>query len=481
MNLLLVAYFYPAVPRHRRPPARRDGEVAAAARARVTVLTTSAYGAATGDEEDVVRTTRPPARCARGCTATTASTRCSTPTPTRARPHPLSKVIVPEPLVVAWAPFAHRAALRLNARERFDCVITSSPPESAHPSAGRSRAAASPGSPTSATRGPSSRSARRFRPGLQRRLDERLERRWLGAADAVVCVSRPAAEDLRERLGIDPVLVPNGWDPDLVGRRRRPPTVADRLLDPERISLVYTGRFGSYGRDPTRWSQALGDAGRRAPDAAARLELVVAGPLTEDEAALCERDVSPARIVVAGTLARDRALAPAARRRRAAAARLRPRAPSSLNFKLFEYLAAGPPILALAAGTEAGRVVAEAGGEAVPADDLAAIVGALRRLVAGEIPPPDPEARERYSYPRVAERMAAVAQQERPPAPRVTLGPVPAVLICADTIRSPEMRHEVPAEIMDPFLYAEVDGRRYAVVSQLETYRRSTRRRRTSR
>jgi Xaa-Pro aminopeptidase len=43
-----------------------------------------------------------------------------------------------------------------------------------------------------------------------------------------------------------------------------------------------------------------------------------------------------------------------------------------------------------------------------------------------------------------------------------------SVLICADTIRSPEMRHEVPAEIMDPFLYAEVDGHRYAVVSQLE-------------
>ena len=45
---------------------------------------------------------------------------------------------------------------------------------------------------------------------------------------------------------------------------------------------------------------------------------------------------------------------------------------------------------------------------------------------------------------------------------------MPSILICADTIRSPEMRHEVPAEIMDPFLYAEVDGRRYAVVSQLE-------------
>lgn len=43
-----------------------------------------------------------------------------------------------------------------------------------------------------------------------------------------------------------------------------------------------------------------------------------------------------------------------------------------------------------------------------------------------------------------------------------------SVLIYADTIRSPELRHEVPAEIMDPFLYAEVDGHRYAVVSHLE-------------
>ncbi len=46
---------------------------------------------------------------------------------------------------------------------------------------------------------------------------------------------------------------------------------------------------------------------------------------------------------------------------------------------------------------------------------------------------------------------------------------MPSVLIYADTVRSPEMRHEVPAEIMDPFLYAEVDGHRYAVVSQLES------------
>jgi len=42
------------------------------------------------------------------------------------------------------------------------------------------------------------------------------------------------------------------------------------------------------------------------------------------------------------------------------------------------------------------------------------------------------------------------------------------VLIDADTIRSPELRHEVPAAILDPFLYGEVDGRAFAAVSALD-------------
>jgi Xaa-Pro aminopeptidase len=45
---------------------------------------------------------------------------------------------------------------------------------------------------------------------------------------------------------------------------------------------------------------------------------------------------------------------------------------------------------------------------------------------------------------------------------------MPDVVIFADTLRSPELRHEIPAGITDPFLYAERDGRRYAVVSQLD-------------
>jgi Xaa-Pro aminopeptidase len=48
---------------------------------------------------------------------------------------------------------------------------------------------------------------------------------------------------------------------------------------------------------------------------------------------------------------------------------------------------------------------------------------------------------------------------------------VPDVLIVSDTVRSPELRHEVPLTIGDPFLYAEVGGRRSVVVSTLEAGR----------
>src|SRR5215204_3316973 len=54
---------------------------------------------------------------------------------------------------------------------------------------------------------------------------------------------------------------------------------------------------------------------------------------------------------------------------------------------------------------------------------------------------------------RRATRMAAVAEQ---------------VLIYADTERSPELRHELPVAIGDPFLYAENNGSRYVLTNVLE-------------
>ena len=48
---------------------------------------------------------------------------------------------------------------------------------------------------------------------------------------------------------------------------------------------------------------------------------------------------------------------------------------------------------------------------------------------------------------------------------------MPDVLIVADTVRSPELRHEVPLSVPDPFLYVEVGGKRSVVVSSFEAGR----------
>src|SRR5438132_2394421 len=48
---------------------------------------------------------------------------------------------------------------------------------------------------------------------------------------------------------------------------------------------------------------------------------------------------------------------------------------------------------------------------------------------------------------------------------------MPDILIYGDTIRSPELRHEIPLTVPDPFLYAERDGVRHVVVHSLEASR----------
>jgi glycosyltransferase involved in cell wall biosynthesis len=402
LRVLFVSYFYPPCTDTgaHRPTAmvkylRRLGHD-------VTVLTTSAYGELPDDSAAQVERTAD-AQLWRARLQGSKHVGSMYDQDTYAgRPHPLSKVIVPEPLALAWAPFARSRARNLHRRAPFDCVVTTSPPESAH-SVGRVLRKRGVGWLADV------RDAWTFEPlrpefplRVQRRLDARLERRTLGGADVVVCVSEPAARDLRERGIADPILVRNGADPELLGAAG--PAEVASLLDPSRVSLVYTGRFGSAGRDPRGLVEALRRLAADNPAAAERLELVVAGPLTEAEVELFGRDVEPARITLAGSLSRERALA----LQRAADALVlvaHPVRSQLANFKLYEYLSAGPPLLALAAGTEAGRIAEEAGATVVAAGDPEAIARALATAARGELPESDPDARAQHAYPAVATRM----------------------------------------------------------------------------
>src|SRR5688572_227134 len=104
-RILFVAYFY--------PPCRDTGVLRPAAMAKwlrrlgheVTVLTTSAYGTLDTDRsQDVVRTADAQRMRARLAGKDSIEALFDSATYS-GRPHPLSKIIVPEPLAAAWMPF----------------------------------------------------------------------------------------------------------------------------------------------------------------------------------------------------------------------------------------------------------------------------------------------------------------------------------------------------------------------------------------
>jgi glycosyltransferase involved in cell wall biosynthesis len=200
---------------------------------------------------------------------------------------------------------------------------------------------------------------------LRRRLEQRLEQAVVRNADRIVAVNAAIADDLARRYGVAPrtVVVSNGYDPaDFVGLRRVERHSA-------RMRLVYTGAF-ARSRDGTS-IQGLLDAlrllhERRSP--AAALEVVLAGGLTDAERAMIQRSNLGGCVTLHGQVAHRQAL----QLQLDADVLLlvtAPRDASVTTSKLFEYLAADRPILALARGTAAGELVGSLGAGLVVAPD----------------------------------------------------------------------------------------------------------------
>lgn len=322
------------------------------------------------------------------------------------QPSVLERVLVPDLALATWTPFALPRALALAREGQFDCVITSSPPQSVHLLGLALR-----------RRGirwiADLRDGWTFEPqqppwplALQRRADASLERRVARRADALVAVTEPIAEDLRRRFGARVELITNGFDPDETPEGRE-----DGLLDPDRHSLVHTGRMAAARSSPEPLLAAIRQLVAEAPALAERLEVVFAGPLSAEEQGLLSAPDLDGQVRSLGQLPRPRALA----LQRAADSLLvvteGSRRRSVATGKLFEYLAARKPVLVLGEETEAARIVAETGaGFAASATDPREIAGALRRLVEAPASPPSTESISRYSYPELAERLDALIE-----------------------------------------------------------------------
>lgn len=319
----------------------------------------------------------------------------------------LTRTLVPDAFLVSWAPMALRAARRALRERPADVVVTSSPNESTHLVGAALRRGSRHAWIADLRDGWTfERFLPEFPTKAQQRLNSMLERRALAGADAVMAATRPIAGDLRGRLGIDVTHVPNAWDPDLEPDLGPPAAAAPG----GRVELVHTGKMsGGWGRDPSALFSALRRLLSEEPELAGRVRLTLAGRLDAEESRLIEE---------AGL---DRVLSHVGQLDRAEAVRLQRRAgvlvlvtsghSGEATGKLFEYLAAGRPILALAAGNEAARIVAETGtGVAVDPADGDALLAAVRAAVHGELPY-SPRGLDAYRHPAPARQVSALADR----------------------------------------------------------------------
>jgi glycosyltransferase involved in cell wall biosynthesis len=334
-----------------------------------------------------------------------------------AKPPPavLTRVIVPDAYLLSWTAWSVPRVREVVHRRQIDCVITTSPPESAH-LVGLALGRRGPAWLADLRDGWSFEGLREpFPTAAQRRLDGWLERQIATRADQVIAATLPLVEDLRARYGCDAALVPNAWDTDLEPevRRATPPSLAG-----DRVNLVYTGTLaGVRGHDDRALLEALRRVVAEQPETASRLRLVIAGRLTGEEARiLAQPDLAPV-VEVLGAL--DRPTAVALQRRADALLLVTSNHRSIVTGKLFEYLTAGKPILTLAGDNEAARIVRETGaGEVVAPDDVDGIVDALRRVSERSLYYSPHGVEGAYTYPVAAQTLSeqievAIARRSR--------------------------------------------------------------------
>ena len=380
-HILVVAYLYPpsnVVPAHRPAGLRRAFESAGI---RTTVLTSEISGSY--DDDDAQRIIRA------GDLRTRFHTQYQTlvgyrdgPLEARAKPRWWANYIVPDPTAASWFPQALTQLLRLIRSDRPDVIVTTSGPESTHL---LGLVASSFGIPWVADyRDGWLRDVRH--PAPLRVIDRALERQVARRSTVVTAVNDAIAADVAQRHGVRAFTISNGFDRTVIADA----TDEKETLDPTRFSLVYTGLLAiDVGEQPVvnrgRAAQAFLDALtlllEKDPAFATRLELVVAGPISDSEREVLTRGELGKIVRVLGLLPRARALG---LQQAADGLLLIPGGAGATTAKVFEYLAARKPIFAVTE-TEgvAAELLREAGEHTVAEpDEVESLAAALETYLA---------------------------------------------------------------------------------------------------
>ena len=211
-----------------------------------------------------------------------------------------------------------------------------------------------------------------------RRHYRRIELAVAERSAAVVTAFPSVTEYFRNEYGLARVTtITNGYDDDDYLALE-----ASHLLDPGKINIVHTGRFGgSYsGRDVRPLRDALQRLSSTDPEFVDRVRLHLIGPLERHERELFSNLINLGVVRVHGLCSRSTALASQV----AADALLLLTAtdrPGNAPGKLFEYLRAGKPIIGLTTRSYSEQVIRETGtGWTVDPGDADAIEDALREV-----------------------------------------------------------------------------------------------------
>lgn len=231
-----------------------------------------------------------------------------------------------------------------------------------------------------------------------RRAYARLEASIAAEAAAIVTVSPAISRYFRERYHCRKVTtIPNGFSP-------LPPLLplTSTPFLPGHFHLVHTGSFSlsDRGCDLAPLVHGLEIFLTDAPELTRRLCLHFAGRLSSRELRLLRPLVQAGVVRLYGSLPRETALW---MQRQAQLLLLitSPQRSSVATGKLFEYMQAKVPVLALTSGTFAAHIIQETGiGWTVSPTDPAAIATALASIVRGKLALPLPDERAIARYDR---------------------------------------------------------------------------------
>jgi len=242
-------------------------------------------------------------------------------------------------------------------------------------------------------------------PAWRAPIDRWLERRVVASAAACVTVSEPMAETLRSRHGKPAIAVLNGYD-ETVPEDEPEPSASD----PRMLRIVYTGLIYPGRRDPSALFAAIGSLGALAE----RVQVTFYGQDLRGVIEAAERCRVGAHVTVCNAIPYRQSLDV---QRRADVLLLLlwndPREAGVFTGKLFEYVGAARPILAVGADRGVAADLIRSRELGVALADPGQIAAALRRWIAekeriGMVASPPASARIGLSRQEQFERVDAL-------------------------------------------------------------------------